>query len=129
MKIARSRSRTTKPFGSPDGFAMKSAVISSTSVFDGFGYANHSQSFFPRKRGIVSAPSLSRWVSRMSITFVAGGRSAPVASTTPRSAGPRSEEHTSELQSHVNLVCRLLLEKKKHSTDGESSRILTRTEL
>src|SRR6266480_6095627 len=28
----------------------------------------------------------------------------------------RSEEHTSELQSHVNLVCRLLLEKK---TNGE----------
>src|SRR5882762_10937874 len=27
--------------------------------------------------------------------------------------GPRSEEHTSELQSHLNLVCRLLLEKKK----------------
>src|SRR5690242_21355618 len=26
--------------------------------------------------------------------------------------GVRSEEHTSELQSHVNLVCRLLLEKK-----------------
>src|SRR5260370_24807517 len=25
---------------------------------------------------------------------------------------PRSEEHTSELQSHLNLVCRLLLEKK-----------------
>src|SRR5260370_23675390 len=31
----------------------------------------------------------------------------------------RSEEHTSELQSHLNLVCRLLLEKKKnrHETD------------
>src|SRR5438477_3720900 len=27
----------------------------------------------------------------------------------------RSEEHTSELQSHVNLVCRLLLEKKKQT--------------
>src|SRR5260370_35689447 len=27
--------------------------------------------------------------------------------------GCRSEEHTSELQSHLNLVCRLLLEKKK----------------
>src|SRR5438876_2294203 len=27
---------------------------------------------------------------------------------------PRSEEHTSELQSPVHLVCRLLLEKKKH---------------
>src|SRR5260370_32604521 len=29
-------------------------------------------------------------------------------------ASRRSEEHTSELQSHLNLVCRLLLEKKKH---------------
>src|SRR5260370_25518997 len=28
-------------------------------------------------------------------------------------ANKRSEEHTSELQSHLNLVCRLLLEKKK----------------
>src|SRR6201747_3334424 len=31
----------------------------------------------------------------------------------------RSEEHTSELQSHVNLVCRLLLEKKKAIDDTE----------
>src|SRR5690606_39816904 len=31
-----------------------------------------------------------------------------------RSSGTRSEEHTSELQSRENLVCRLLLEKKKH---------------
>src|SRR5438034_7641986 len=30
-----------------------------------------------------------------------------------RRADPRSEEHTSELQSHSDLVCRLLLEKKK----------------
>src|SRR4051812_49787012 len=29
----------------------------------------------------------------------------------------RSEEHTSELQSHVNLVCRLLLEKKKKTKE------------
>src|SRR5438477_9138234 len=29
----------------------------------------------------------------------------------------RSEEHTSELQSHVNLVCRLLLEKKKKENE------------
>src|SRR5437773_8540730 len=38
----------------------------------------------------------------------ARGRRAP-----PR---PRSEEHTSELQSHHDLVCRLLLEKKKKTT-------------
>src|SRR5207237_8905496 len=41
----------------------------------------------------------------------------PAARTTrdrfPPSGSPRSEEHTSELQSHLNLVCRLLLEKKK----------------
>src|SRR5437016_13980344 len=37
---------------------------------------------------------------------------------TPRalSCQPRSEEHTSELQSLTNLVCRLLLEKKKKKT-------------
>src|SRR5260370_21218106 len=41
----------------------------------------------------------------------------------PMPSTPRSEEHTSELQSHLNLVCRLLLEKNKapiqeaHSSD------------
>src|SRR5260221_3765347 len=33
----------------------------------------------------------------------------------------RSEEHTSELQSHSDLVCRLLLEKKKTSSDPVSA--------
>src|SRR5207237_2240762 len=43
--------------------------------------------------------------------------SAMAASTTFRPSAPpaRSEEHTSELQSHLNLVCRLLLEKKNRS--------------
>src|SRR5437773_6954311 len=42
---------------------------------------------------------------------------APPASTAspPLRRSPRSEEHTSELQSHHDLVCRLLLEKKKRS--------------
>src|SRR5260370_8954576 len=34
---------------------------------------------------------------------------------------PRSEEHTSELQSHLNLVCRLLLEKKKNKEEHRLS--------
>src|SRR5438477_9084398 len=34
----------------------------------------------------------------------------------------RSEEHTSELQSHVNLVCRLLLEKKNDESRIERAR-------
>src|SRR5260370_21656523 len=37
------------------------------------------------------------------------------------SMGPRSEEHTSELQSHLNLVCRLLLEKKKQVDKANKS--------
>src|SRR2546425_7768503 len=41
-----------------------------------------------------------------------------------RHAGPRSEEHTSELQSLAYLVCRLLLEKKKkHELVGPAARL------
>src|SRR5690606_42137370 len=65
----------------------------------------------------------ARWWSCCG-TAVAGGRRwrsggprpAPAAGgRAPRScAAGRSEEHTSELQSRENLVCRLLLEKKKN---------------
>src|SRR5260221_8974888 len=47
-------------------------------------------------------------------TVSAGSRATCSAGAIPRrTACPRSEEHTSELQSHSDLVCRLLLEKKK----------------
>src|SRR5260370_28646169 len=51
---------------------------------------------------------------RSSATAVAVDTIASAASAT-RQTSLRSEEHTSELQSHLNLVCRLLLEKKKKS--------------
>src|SRR5260221_9354699 len=41
---------------------------------------------------------------------------------------PRSEEHTSELQSHSDLVCRLLLEKKKRQDQHSPSAIQTQTQ-
>src|SRR2546430_4340735 len=46
----------------------------------------------------------------------------PATSLRPddRPVVPRSEEHTSELQSQSNLVCRLLLEKKKTSASAIS---------
>src|SRR5260370_32485877 len=44
----------------------------------------------------------------------------PSAISSPLSAPSRSEEHTSELQSHLNLVCRLLLEKKKNIKDKQN---------
>src|SRR5260370_23575938 len=50
-----------------------------------------------------------------------GGERAPSPPTLrhqleARQTLDRSEEHTSELQSHLNLVCRLLLEKKKNTS-------------
>src|SRR5260370_8856771 len=39
----------------------------------------------------------------------------PPSLVIPANVVLRSEEHTSELQSHLNLVCRLLLEKKKRT--------------
>src|SRR2546430_9089284 len=52
----------------------------------------------------------SRIQSPMSCRWTRGHQSPE---TYPPVATPRSEEHTSELQSQSNLVCRLLLEKKK----------------
>src|SRR5205807_7574339 len=61
--------------------------------------------------------------SRHWLPFGQRTRGATRAGTRPRGVGAccespgaraRSEEHTSELQSPCNLVCRLLLEKKKH---------------
>src|SRR5438132_8951523 len=45
----------------------------------------------------------------------------PGASARRATSSPRSEEHTSELQSHSDLVCRLLLEKKKIGVYREST--------
>src|SRR5947207_11335325 len=46
-----------------------------------------------------------------------------IAATSAPGSGPvvgdRSEEHTSELQSHSDLVCRLLLEKKKNTSEDD----------
>src|SRR5947207_7355646 len=49
--------------------------------------------------------------------FSGAGGSQPAAS-------PRSEEHTSELQSHSDLVCRLLLEKKKKKKKKKHNNII-----
>src|SRR5260370_24959612 len=62
----------------------------------------------------ISTASMSRFPV---MTSRCGGAATPrAAASSPPTwtiASPRSEEHTSELQSHLNLVCRLLLEKKK----------------
>src|SRR5207253_10116419 len=60
------------------------------------------------------AGSLLLWGARMPrrrIAFLLAGGAVALALL---AAGVRSEEHSSELQSRGHLVCRLLLEKKKH---------------
>src|SRR3712207_8737245 len=62
-------------------------------------------------------PSAPRSPARTSppASWPGASASAPRPSASGAGAAPRSEEHTSELQSRQYLVCRLLLEKKKTS--------------
>src|SRR2546426_7323023 len=77
----------------------RSTLFPYTTLFRSSGH------FRPDRRG--AAPR-SRERVRLSAT------PHPVSDGPP----PRSEEHTSELQSPCNLVCRLLLEKKKHNANS-----------
>src|SRR5947207_5507650 len=49
------------------------------------------------------------------VTIIPRGRALGLTQQLPTEDKYRSEEHTSELQSHSDLVCRLLLEKKKRT--------------
>src|SRR5260370_28063230 len=69
-----------------------------------FPYTTLFRSFCTRDRGCSAHPAFP----------APSDFKARNVSSKPRAdRGLRSEEHTSELQSHLNLVCRLLLEKKK----------------
>src|SRR5260370_31518356 len=88
--------------GQPDGLDLMDTGISSRSGTHGAGFlaAAFLAQLLLRQRGSSPVQRLTcRW--------------RPVPATKILGARERSEEHTSELQSHLNLVCRLLLEKKK----------------
>src|SRR5258706_10035299 len=59
----------------------------------------------------------------VSVPFLVQSSALPSPAFPPaaRRVADRSEEHTSELQSLTNLVCRLLLEKKKHNIEGPTA--------
>src|SRR5690242_11341421 len=59
------------------------------------------------------SPSSGERCTTRAPAFNAPKKLAGWSGVLPRNSATRSEEHTSELQSHVDLVCRLLLEKKK----------------
>src|SRR2546421_2710043 len=83
--------------------------ISSTSRTAAAPCRRHGGCARPNNRWIARATNPdSPYRNRKAITPTNGGSTAGRAMTEPR-----SEEHTSELQSRSDLVCRLLLEKKK----------------
>src|SRR4051812_49538352 len=64
---------------------------------------------------VLTAPLPGQRAELSRHTLTAGARTGGAGDPPMHEPGSgRSEEHTSELQSHVNLVCRLLLEKKKN---------------
>src|SRR5260370_25523338 len=74
-----------------------------------FPYTTLFRSIGSRRRGAARRLRAGRqWRSRL-VSARLGSDDDPL----PGQGSSRSEEHTSELQSHLNLVCRLLLEKKK----------------
>src|SRR5467141_4117617 len=70
-----------------------------------------------RRVSLIALRRSRRPPSIVGLTPPAGSSSStrrgPAMKAIATSSSFRSEEHTSELQSHLNLVCRLLLEKKK----------------
>src|SRR5256885_4252980 len=87
----------------------RSTLFPYTTLFRSFAFAGALRHVGP---SLLSHRSCSRPVA------VDGGSSGPRLrwpASVPPCALDRSEEHTSELQSPCNLVCRLLLEKKKNS--------------
>src|SRR5699024_12248881 len=78
---------------------------------------SHSMIFGPRIE--LKTPEelqLMHRAGHLTRQVLSAARSAAVAgATTAEVDAARSEEHTSELQSRFDLVCRLLLEKKKHN--------------
>src|SRR2546430_9151730 len=62
---------------------------------------------------VYSAGRQHWWVRYREHSLDLRGLRPPTCMEPPRARTGRSEEHTSELQSQSNLVCRLLLEKKK----------------
>src|SRR5882762_5425232 len=116
------------------GFVVEASPITGPNSTHQPGSSRRPQTCHSRHRIGSSSPAGRRWRSPRSTAGSSRRRRTAIpsaSSSSPRSrrraavpcgrrrgcrcasSGTRSEEHTSELQSHLNLVCRLLLEKKK----------------
>src|SRR5688572_31541987 len=74
--------------------------------------SNSMRAFHHGRDPQATNPNLASTISPSRVTSPYGARDGEIVDA------KRSEEHTSELQSQSNLVCRLLLEKKKKESSG-----------
>src|SRR2546430_3428981 len=83
-------------------------------------FRSHTERYRSTKAGCVRRSRRSRGRPRATVCCETTRLEGPADSTITSSAS-RSEEHTSELQSQSNLVCRLLLEKKNLQSSPRES--------
>src|SRR2546430_13187004 len=82
----------------------------------------------PPRSTLFPYTTLFRSLSKCCAKTASPAQPCSVASAATAARSTRSEEHTSELQSQSNLVCRLLLEKKKQNPqDADSNHFNSRT--
>src|SRR5438105_9584737 len=83
---------------------------------------------FRSRRATVDLPTATEPATPITkgVRWARSPRKSLVARCRLRATSDRSEEHTSELQSRVDLVCRLLLEKKKKKRRPENTTYKTR---
>src|SRR5690606_7058407 len=122
--------RTLQPEGFGDAFISGNGRIEATEINVAAKLGGRVEDIFVREGDFVKARQPlakmqvvtleaqrdeARAMHQQAITSVATAK----AQLAMRRSEVRSEEHTSELQSRENLVCRLLLEKKKSSNYGD----------
>src|SRR5438132_6629468 len=111
---ARTQSRTEKPRARCLSTYLKAAAAEPATE----RIEPNMRAFSGSRNGCAGDPATSGRSSTLGAT-VSSRHSSPLSRllTVAPSVELRSEEHTSELQSHSDLVCRLLLEKKKITVD------------
>src|SRR3712207_7237269 len=96
----------------------RSTLFPYTTLFRSFSYVL-TREVMKKQRNIVNKLGILSFACLLSIQIQSQGFSTAGAELFKQKrlwSYSRSEEHTSELQSRQYLVCRLLLEKKKHNT-------------
>src|SRR2546422_6896960 len=76
----------------------------------------------PPRSTLFPYTTLFRSKARSSVDWLSGSASRTPRACSSQTRASRSEEHTSELQSRLHLVCRLLLEKKKKQSTKQPDR-------